>query len=379
MADVETQVEEETCCEPSCCSDDVKATELSADELREAVSERYGRIAEGYEGSCCGSPTDKAGAASMRMGYSEEDVTDIPEGANMGLGCGNPQAIANLKAGETVVDLGSGGGFDCFLSAKAVGETGQIIGVDMTPVMIRKARGNAEKINAQNVTFRLGEIEYPPVADNTADVIISNCVINLSPDKDAVLREAWRVLKPGGELYFSDVYSERRVPESLVKDPLLYGECLSGALYWNDFLTLAKRNGFADPRLVEDRPLTIDNPKIEEKLGPHRFFSATYRLFKIPELEESCEDFGQAVIYKGTVEHHPDCFVLDKSHIFQSGKVEPVCGNSWLMLHQSRFAEHFEFIGNWDAHYGIFDGCGTTMPFDIDVDQQQRSDGGSCC
>jgi len=290
--------------------------------------------------------------------------------------------------GTRILDLGSGSGRDCYLLSRLVSERGYIVGVDMTDEQLEVANRHIQWHTDQygyaqpNVEFHKGYIEKLDelsLEDESFDIIISNCVINLSPDKDAVLREAWRVLKPGGELYFSDVYSERRVPESLVKDPLLYGECLSGALYWNDFLTLAKRNGFADPRLVEDRPLTIDNPKIEEKLGPHRFFSATYRLFKIPELEESCEDFGQAVIYKGTVEHHPDCFVLDKSHIFQSGKVEPVCGNSWLMLHQSRFAEHFEFIGNWDAHYGIFDGCGTTMPFDIDVDQQQRSDGGSCC
>ncbi|MFT5366160.1 MAG: arsenite methyltransferase [Candidatus Latescibacterota bacterium] len=250
MADVETQVEEETCCEPECCSDDIKATDLSADELREAVSDRYGRIAEGYEDSCCGSPTDKAGAASMRMGYSQEDVTHIPEGANMGLGCGNPQAIANLKAGETVVDLGSGGGFDCFLSAKAVGETGQVIGVDMTPVMIRKARANAEKIDAQNVTFRLGEIEYPPVADNTADVIISNCVINLSPDQPQVYREAFRMLKSGGRLAISDMVASQPLTDEIRDDLAKYTGCMAGAPVIDDLENMLKEAGFTNIQIA---------------------------------------------------------------------------------------------------------------------------------
>lgn len=244
MADVKIQTEEKTCCEPTCCSDEVQATQLTADQLREAVSERYGRIAEGHEDSCCGSPTDQAGAASMRMGYSEEDVTDIPEGANMGLGCGNPQAIANLKLGETVVDLGSGGGFDCFLSAKAVGDTGQVIGVDMTPVMIRKARANAETINAQNVTFRLGEIEYPPVADNSADVIISNCVINLSPDQPQVYREAFRILKSGGRLAISDMVASQPLTDDIRNDLAKYTGCMAGAPVIDDLQNMLKDAGF---------------------------------------------------------------------------------------------------------------------------------------
>jgi len=250
MADVKTQTETETCCEPTCCSDEVKATQLSADELREAVSDRYGRIAEGYEDSCCGSPTDKAGAASMKMGYSQEDVTGIPEGANMGLGCGNPQAIANLKPGETVVDLGSGGGFDCFLSARAVGDTGQVIGVDMTPVMIRKARANAEKINAKNVTFRLGEIEYPPIADNTADVIISNCVINLSPDQPQVYREAFRILKSGGRLAISDMVASQPLTDEIRNDLAKYTGCMAGAPVIDDLENMLKTAGFKDIRIA---------------------------------------------------------------------------------------------------------------------------------
>lgn len=250
MADVKTKPEAETCCEPSCCADDVNATDLSADELREAVSARYGRIAEGYEDSCCGAPTDKAADAAIRMGYAQEDVEGIPEGANMGLGCGNPQAIANLKKGETVVDLGSGGGFDCFLSARAVGETGQVIGVDMTPVMIRKARANAEKLNATNVQFRLGEIEYPPIADNTADVIISNCVINLSPDQPQVYREAFRILKSGGRLAISDMVASQPLTDEIRNDLAKYTGCMAGAPVLDDLKNMLKEAGFTNIKIT---------------------------------------------------------------------------------------------------------------------------------
>ena len=243
--------EEASCCESSCCGEgDAVVTAMSADELRTAVSARYGRIAERYEESCCGASTDRAGAASMRMGYSEEEVTGVPEGANMGLGCGNPQAIANLEPGEAVVDLGSGGGFDCFLAAKAVGETGQVIGVDMTPVMIRKARANAEKINATNVTFRLGEIEYPPVADNSVDVIISNCVINLSPDQPQVYRGAFRILKSGGRLAISDMVASQPLPDEIRDDLAKFTGCMAGAPVLDDLEAILKDAGFVDIRIT---------------------------------------------------------------------------------------------------------------------------------
>jgi SAM-dependent methyltransferase len=193
-------------------------------------------------------------------------------------------------------------------------------------------------------------------------------VINLSPDKRAVLEQCFSLLKPGGEIYFSDVYAEQRTPQHLVDDEELYGECISGALYWNDFINLAKECGFKDPRLVKSRPLEIQNQRLQEKLGDRRFYSATYRLFKIEGLEPACEDYGQAVRYKGTIPHHADRFVLDEHHVIHAGKMFPVCGNTYRMLNESRFAEHFEFFGNWERHYGIFDGCGTLMPFS---DQQR--------
>ena len=205
--------------------------------------------------------------------------------------------------------------------------------------------------------------------------MVSNCVINLSPDKDAVLQSIKRLLKPGGEFYFSDVYADRRVPDEVKNDPVLYGECLGGALYWNDFIQMAKRHGFTDSRLVEDRPLDITDPLLAARCGNIKFFSATYRLFNIDALESDCEDYGQAVIYRGTIAESPHRFVLDKHHDIQTGRVFTVCGNTWRMLHDTRLAQHFEFIGDFSRHYGIFEGCGVALPFSVDA----LSEGAPCC
>jgi SAM-dependent methyltransferase len=192
---------------------------------------------------------------------------------------------------------------------------------------------------------------------------------NLSPDKAAVLRGVKRLLKPGGEFYFSDVYTSRRVPEAARRDPVLYGECLSGALYWGDFVRLAHAAGFADPRLVEDRPLAITDPQLAAKLPGIDFYSATYRLFNLDGLETACEDYGQAVIYRGTLPASPHRFVLDKHHDIEAGKVFPVCGNTWHMLRGTRFAEHFDFIGDFSRHYGLFEGCGDALPYNTNHNQ----------
>lgn len=201
-------------------------------------------------GSCCGSPEVTSQQLSTLMGYSKEDLDSVPEGANMGLGCGNPVALASLTTGETVVDLGSGGGFDCFLAAKQVGESGKVIGVDMTPDMISKARMNAERINANTVEFRLGEIEHLPVADNTADIIMSNCVINLSPDKQSVYNDAFRVLKPGGRLAISDVVATATLPDEIQQDLALLSACVGGAATIDDTESMLKEAGFQDIEII---------------------------------------------------------------------------------------------------------------------------------
>lgn len=304
-----------------------------------------------------------------------------PEVLSRYYGCG--LVCPPLLAGCRVLDLGCGSGRDVYALAQLVGATGEVVGVDMTPEQLAVARAHQdyhrEAFGYDNVRFvegfieRLDELALGPAS---FDVIVSNCVVNLSPDKDAVLKGVERLLKPGGEFYFSDVYADRRVPESVRADPVLYGECLGGALYWNDFLRLAIRHGFSDPRLTEDRPLLITDPALANRAGPLRFYSATYRLFKLAGLESACEDYGQAVIYQGTIPDHPHRLVLDKHHNIETGRVFPVCGNTWRMLHDTRFRPHFRFIGDFNRHYGLFEGCGGGQPFDSGA---PAAGGAACC
>jgi len=243
--------------------------------IRQAVRDRYGKIANANTespgisimGSCCGGSEPAAGnnsaasccgggsditskQMSALMGYSKQDLASAPDGANMGLGCGNPVALASLQPGETVVDLGSGGGFDSFLAAKQVGDTGQVIGIDMTPDMLSKARANAEKIQAKNVEFRLGEIEHLPVADNSADIIMSNCVINLSPDKLRVYRDAYRILKPGGRLAISDIIATAPLPEEIQQNLALVSACVGGAATIADTREMLAQAGFENIKIT---------------------------------------------------------------------------------------------------------------------------------
>ena len=220
------------------------------DEIRQAVRARYGQAATHGTGCGCGMPAAGLEALSQRLGYSADDLTVAPSDSNLGLGCGNPGAIARLKAGEVVLDLGSGGGFDCFLAAGQVGDQGRVIGVDMTPEMISKARANAEKAAYRNVEFRLGEIENLPVADSTVDAIISNCVINLSPDKPRVFAEAYRVLKPGGRLAISDVVAFADLPAEIRQDLALYTGCMAGASTVSDVESMLRESGFEAIRVV---------------------------------------------------------------------------------------------------------------------------------
>ncbi len=234
---------------------------MKTGEVKEAVKKGYAKIAL-RQGSCCGPRTCGGAAfpeaASKKVGYSDEDLKAAPEGANLGLGCGNPVALASLREGETVLDLGSGAGFDCFLAAQKVGKSGRVIGIDMTPEMVVKARGNAERGDYRNVEFRLGEIEHLPVDAGSVDVVISNCVINLSPDKKSVFREASRILKPGGRLMVSDIVLTRELPAPVKDSVEAYIGCLAGAIMKNEYLDSIRSAGFHEVKIIAETAFPVE-------------------------------------------------------------------------------------------------------------------------
>jgi len=293
-------------------------------------------------------------------------------------GCGSP--IPAALAGCTVLDLGCGSGRDVYLVSALVGEAGRVIGVDMTEEQIAIARRHRETqarrfgFLASNVDFRHGYIEdlaALDIADNSIDVVISNCVINLSPQKERVFAEIFRVLKPGGELYFSDVFASRRMPTALRDDPLLYRECLGGALYLEDFRRLMRGIGWPDYRVMTQSRIAIGNPEAELKVGTTVFWSMKIRAFKLAALEDLCEDYGQVATYLGTLADHPQQFPFDDHHTFVTGKPMLVCGNTAAMLGETRFAEHFRVLGDRSTHFGAFD-CSTPAA-------DSSAYGGGCC
>ncbi len=277
-------------------------------------------------------------------------------------GCGSP--IPENIGGKTIIDLGCGSGRDVYLAAKLAGQNGFVIGIDMTDEQLEIAQRHVDSqmqrfsFSQPNVSFRKGYIEKLDelgIASDSIDIIISNCVINLSPNKEQVFAEIFRVLKPGGELYFSDVFCGRRIPENLRDDPVLYAECLSGALYTEDFRRLMQKIGFIDPRIVSSRRIELNNNELQQKVGMIDFYSQTVRAFKLTQLEDICEDYGQVAIYKGTIAEMPHSFSLDDHHLFETGKGYPVCSNTAAMLQETRFGDHFTIIGDTSVHYGPFD------------------------
>jgi arsenite methyltransferase len=294
-------------------------------------------------------------------------------------GCGSP--IPEGIDGCTVLDLGCGSGRDAYIAAKLVGPQGKVIGVDMTEEQLAVARRHIDSQTsrfgypAPNMEFRKGYIEdlaAAGIADESVDLIISNCVINLSPRKEKVFREIFRVLKPGGELYFSDVFAGRRIPEALRRDPVLRGECLGGALYIEDFRRLLQSLDCADHREMSRRRIDLNNPELEAKIGMVDFYSITVRAFKL-ELEDICEDYGQTATYLGTIPGNPHAFALDDHHLFVTGKPMLVCGNTAAMVQQTRFGRHFRVTGDTSVHFGPFD-CSPAAGL-----REGSTPGGGCC
>ena len=338
--------------------------EVAADEQLAAVRSYYGETLQ--------SSRDLRTTACCSIDALPKHLRTIlgqlhPEVRDRFYGCGSP--LPPALDGMTVLDLGCGSGRDAYLLSKLVGERGRVIGIDMTAAQLEVAeRHRAWHAQAfgharSNVTFHLGDLADLAalgIDEATVDVVVSNCVLNLVPDKRRAFAEIFRVLKPGGELYFSDVYSDRRLPRELLADPVLLGECLAGALYVEDFRRLLDELGVADARMCARSPIALTDEAIEQRIGFAHFQSITWRAFKLP-LEDRCEDYGQAATYLGTIPAHPHRFVLDDHHLFESGKPLRVCGNSADMLAGSRYAAHFRIDGDKQRHYGLFD-CAPSMP-----------------
>ncbi len=292
-------------------------------------------------------------------------------------GCGSP--IPTQLKGCTVLDLGCGSGRDVYIASALVGENGKSIGIDMTDEQLAVARKYTDTqmkrfgFKKCNVEFKKGYIEdlkEAGIADNSIDVVISNCVINLSPDKRQVFKEIFRILKPGGEFYFADVFTNARVSQEFHDDALAYGECLGGAMYIEDFRRMLVSLGCLDYRVITKRKINIEDPAIAQKAGNVEFYSMTIRAFKLNDLEDRCEDFGQVAYYLGTMEGCPNKFILDDHHVFITDKPMLVCGNTALMIGNTRFGKHFKIVGDKFKHFGLFP-CG---PVSSEVNST-----GSCC
>jgi arsenite methyltransferase len=316
--------------------------------------------------------------------YIREILKEIPEEITSRFyGCGSP--LPPALEGCTVLDLGCGCGRDVFLASKLVGPNGCVIGIDMNPDQLSFAEAHhaemAQKWGYDNVTFRQGYIEAldeAGIEDDSVDVVISNCVINLSPDKEAVFKEIYRVLKVGGELYFSDIFADRRVPDAINSDPLLVGECLGGALYIEDFRRLMRRCGWEDFRYMSSSAATIDNPEVQALIGNIQFSSRTIRAFKLPDTEEDiCEQYGQTAVYRGGIVGSESYFDLDDHHRFFKDLRLDVCGNSCSYVQDTRFGKYFDIYGDRSQHFGPFSGCGNAP--DVGGSDGGCGCGGGCC
>ncbi|MCA9398453.1 MAG: methyltransferase domain-containing protein [Candidatus Omnitrophica bacterium] len=348
----------------------------TTNQKKENVKNYYGRVLKTSE--------DLKTSACCTTDSLPDEIKSIlkniePEILDKFYGCGSP--IPKLLEGCTVLDLGCGTGRDVYVISKLVGEQGKSLGIDMTEEQLEVARKYKDAQMQRfgyvkpNVDFKQGYIEDlkdAGIKDNSVDVVISNCVINLSPDKPQVFKEIFRVLKPGGELYFADVFTNARVPQEFHDDTLAYGECLGGALYIEDFRRILTGLGCPDYRVVQKRKINIDDPLLAKKAGPVEFYSMTIRAFKLNDLEDRCEDFGQVAFYQGTIDGCPNAFILDDHHLFTTDKPLLVCGNTASMLSNTRYGKHFKITGDKSKHFGLFP-CG---PASSETDSSSK---GGCC
>jgi arsenite methyltransferase len=345
--------------------------------IQDFVKEYYGKVLQSSKdlktNACC---TAEAPPLHLKRALKHVPAEVIERY----YGCGSP--LPSEINGLTVVDLGSGSGRDCYVAASLVGESGNVIGIDMTEEQLTVAREHVDSYckelgyKKSNLEFKQGYIEFleeTGIAPASVDLVISNCVVNLSPDKALVIDGVSKILKEGGEFYFSDVYCDRRLPEEVQKHELLYGECLAGALYTEDFIRLSHQAGFADPRILSQAPIEITDRELNELVGEAKFYSITYRLFKLGGLESLCEDYGQVAIYQGGIPDQDSAFALDDHHYFIKNKPHLVCGNTASMLEETRLKPYFKIQGDRKTHYGLFD-CSTPESATGNPDSA-----GACC
>lgn len=345
----------------------------------EAVKEYYGKVLKNNNDlkttACCTAESVPFHLRDILKEIHDEVIIKF-------YGCGSPIPLLDLE-GKTVLDLGSGSGRDCYILSKLVGPKGKVIGIDMTEEQLEVAKKyqeyhqkkfGYEKSNIEFIQGYIEDLKSANIQDNSIDLVVSNCVINLSPNKESVFKEIFRVLKPGGELYFSDVFSDRRIPTNVASDNVILGECLGGALYAEDFRRILNRCGCADFRAISKTKIDVNDKNILNVTGNINFFSITIRAFKL-NLEDRCEDFGQVGYYLGSIPNAPHSFTLDDHHLFYTNRPMLVCGNTADMISKSHYGKHFKVIGNKDTHHGLFD-CGTT-PTDSNSNNDCAS--GACC
>ena len=351
----------------------------------EKVKNYYGKVLSGSKdlqtSACCSIDVLPPHAKPLLKNIHEEIQ-------NKFYGCGSPLPLA--LEGQTVIDLGCGTGRDCYLLSQLVGESGRVIGIDMTDEQLNVARKHIDfqmdkfGYKTPNIQFVQGYVEDLKAAgikDNSIDLVVSNCVTNLSPDKPRLFSEIFRVLKPGGELYFSDIFADRRLPLPFTEDPVLLGECLGGAMYTEDFRRLLIQLNVPDFRIMSKTQLKLNSDEIEVKVGHIKFYSITIRAFKLSDIEDRCEDYGQVAYYQGTIAGAPHEFRLDNHHLFKTHTPFLVCSNTASMLKKTRFGKHFKIVGDLSHHLGLFD-CSEPGAVGGGESNTKGADGvdvGSCC